>query len=149
MTTHPKSPKPAIRKTATRTPKKPARPTAAYITHLREAMEHASRDLDRAVLAGSGGALALSLTFLRDLGSNPNHPNFLKTAWILLFASPASMLASVAVSGYNIRRRLARIRKNEDEGTQLRWLTRRLTDLSCLLLIAGVAFLIYFAVANV
>lgn len=63
----------------------------AFEKHLLDALHSASRDYDQAVLAVSGGTLALSATFAKDFASDD------WTRWLLLAAWGSLVLAILAV----------------------------------------------------
>ena len=115
--------------------------------HLRDALEHNARDQDRAVMTLAGGALALSLAFLRDTTAT-QALWLLQGAWIVLGLSLTLTVFSMDASSRNIRTRIGQLGRREPEKTRWRAVTRLTTELAALALLVGVAGLVAFAVTN-
>ncbi len=75
----------------------------SYRDHLVEAGHTASRDYDRAIMALSGGALGVSLAFVRDLVPHPREVLWLMLAWGLFATSLLAILVSFLTSQAAIR----------------------------------------------
>lgn len=123
----------------------------AYLQRLYAALGETSRDFDRTVLSLASGALVLSITFLRDIAPDLESRWIIIAAWTFLGLSMCLTLVSYVTS----ERALLRAFKDHFDGKEEdarggRW--GWLTDLmnwgagSCF--IAGVLFLIVFAITN-
>jgi hypothetical protein len=62
---------------------------------------------DKGVLTLSGGALLLSMTFVKDIASKPNLTWLLLVSWVLLAGAICLMLTSLLMSQSAIRRQIA------------------------------------------
>jgi hypothetical protein len=108
----------------------------------------ATRDFDTAVRALSGGALAISITFVHDIAAHPHDKWSLTVSWtffvVALGLNMLSFLTSARASGAMLRVMLA--------GKSESLPTSRITDLlnwtAFGAFIGGVAFLVLFAVLN-
>lgn len=111
----------------------------------------ASRDLDRAVMALSSGALALSLVFVKDIVPRPSRTGLLLGAWAVLVVSLLSVLMSFVTSRWSLRGEVARIDSGEEPTAADRWTstTRHLNYAGVGCLILGVGLLLAFAGSNV
>ena len=63
-----------------------------------------SSRFDKSILTLSGGALLLSMTFVKDIASKPNLACALLTAWLLLALTICLMLISLLTSQSALRR---------------------------------------------
>lgn len=117
--------------------------------HLRDALERNARGQDRTVLTVAGGALGLSLAFLRDVSVNPSAVWLLRSAWGFLGASLVLTLLSMEASTINIRRRMRQVDSQQAEKTRWSWATRWLTHVGWLSLELGISLLVAFAITNV
>jgi len=110
--------------------------------------EKATDAFDRAIMTLSGGALAVSLTFIHDVARHPTHKWTLATAWSCFAASLLLILSSFLTS----ERAIVRMVKQLDEETEE--IPRgRLTDVlnwgAALAFVVGVIFLVLFALLNI
>jgi hypothetical protein len=112
----------------------------------------ASRDFDRMILALAGGALGVSLAFIRDIAPQPVATWMLAVAWIALVVSLLCSLGSVLASEYGHRELIGQIDGGADldKLTLGRWgrATPVLNVLSTVGVVGGVAFLAAFALTN-
>ncbi len=133
-------------------PAVPSDPT--FRDRLIEADRVESQAYDKTVLTLSGGALAVSLAFLKDIAPHP-HPStlwVLHSAWGLLTCSLIFVLASMLTG----RRSIRRIIKQIDEGTWTKepvggnyfWITSALNTASGVAFVMGAVFLFAFAASN-
>ncbi|MBN2113077.1 MAG: hypothetical protein JW785_03010 [Acidimicrobiia bacterium] len=121
----------------------------AHRSHLRDALERNARDQDRAVMTISGGALALSLTFLGDFSGSHQGLWLLRLSWLFLGVSLALTVLSMQASTSNIRARIRQVDQGEPEKTRWRFATRLATTLAAWVLVGGLASLVSFAILNV
>ena len=86
-----------------------------YRTLLIETEQKSQEDYDKTVLTLSGGALAVSFAFVKDIvGKNPvQRPNWLLAAWICWGVSVCCVLFSFFFSQQALRKAI----KQLDEGT--------------------------------
>lgn len=69
----------------------------------------AAQSFDKAMLTLSGGALALSLTFIHDIAPQPVAEGWLLAAWVLFGLALVTTSSSFLASQYAMRRELARL----------------------------------------
>jgi len=128
-----------------------------YRKHILVADQKAVEDFDKTLVTLSGGALAVSLTFLKDIvGDGPVHSiDLLRLAWLLLTLALACVLSSFWCSHRALRRTLYQLDTGEFEwNPKLRsgggWTsaTTRLNVFGMLMFIGGVATLLMFAALN-
>jgi hypothetical protein len=113
-----------------------------------------SNAYDQAVMTLSGGALAISITFIHDIAPSP-HPgtlSWLGTAWCAFGASIASILISKLTSQWALRKAM---RQTDDltiyshrPGGGFSYLTNGLGIFAGLAFLIGVSTLAVFAVLN-
>lgn len=110
---------------------------------------------DTSVLTLSGGALLLSMAFVKDIvGGSPEEAWALIVAWILLGATIGVMLVSLLTSqkAYQKQRdildRDLETSKTEDRPNWWAWGTEWLNRFSITFFLAGIIFLGYFSVKN-
>ena len=108
----------------------------------------ATRDFDTAIRALSGGALAISLTFVHDIAPHPHHNWTLAAAWCLFVLALAvnlwSFLTSARASGAMLRVMLDAETDSLPESRITDWLNwLAMAAFGC-----GVVFLVLFAVLN-
>ena len=108
----------------------------------------ATRDFDTAIRALSGGALAISLTFVHDIAPHPHHNWTLAAAWCLFVLALAvnlwSFLTSARASGAMLRVML----DAETDSLPKSRITDWLKWLALASFVCGVVFLVLFAVLN-
>jgi hypothetical protein len=124
----------------------------------REKLEQLQREsetsLDKAVLTLSGGALALSLTFLTNTSVAPDLVSRLNTSWTLLVVALLSSLLSYQTSAFAMETAIRRLDRGRESGTYPTianfwdWLTFAFNSVAVLSLIVGVFFLVSYAVAT-
>ena len=124
--------------------------TDSYRAVLVDAHRRSSEAYDKAVMTLSGGALAISLTFIHDVAPHPTHKGLLAWSWGLLALSLLLILVSFVASQYAILRRI----KEEDGLPVSRWnlpsgATVALNFASGAAFIAGVACMVRFAWFNI
>ena len=113
---------------------------------LRDALHQESQGYDRAVLAVSTGALALSIAFVGDIAPHPSARWLLALAWLALASSVATVIGSMLASQHAIRAEYAR----ETEGPEslAGRMTGALNILSGIALALGATLLAIFAIVN-
>lgn len=109
---------------------------------------------DKAVMTLSGGALAISLTFINDILASPIAGTLylLIFAWVFLALSITAILVSMLGSHWALRKAIGQV----DRGEILRvevggWFTRLTNVLNVVAgaaFVLGVALLAWFAIAN-
>jgi hypothetical protein len=125
-----------------------------YRNHLVQAQQKAQEDYDKAILALSGGALGLSMTFVKDLiGSNPvAHKGYLLTAWVCWGVSLTSILysyyTSVSLCTKGIAQVDAGIAYQQPIGGWFRVITRTLNFLAGFGFLIGLVMIVIFAHYN-
>ena len=109
---------------------------------------------DKAVMTLSGGALAISLTFIKDVVPSPKAGtvNLLIWAWILLTGSIGAILVSIIMSHWALRKAITQVDKatiyTGRAGGMFSWVTEILNVVAGTAFVVGVVFLARFAVAN-
>ena len=110
---------------------------------------------DKSILSLSGGALLLSMTFIKDIvHGSPKATWLLIVAWVLLGTAIGAMLVSLLTSqkAYRKQRDILdeQLDKADKEGVYNRWAcaTKWLNRASITLFLVGVVFLGYFTVMN-
>jgi hypothetical protein len=115
----------------------------------------AARTFDKAMLTLSGGALGLSITFIRQLAPKPHLIGLLVTAWSCLAVALLATILGLHISQSAIRR--ARDMLDDDQRGISDALNRkndpaRLTNcfnwIAAFAFLAGIAFLAVFAIFN-
>lgn len=126
----------------------------AYRNWLVQTEHKASVAFDRAVMTLSGGALAISLTFINDVivSPQPGSVILLALAWGCLALSIGFILTSMLTSQRALRKAIIQVDTNqiykEKPGGLLARLTNWLNIAACLAFILGIALLAWFAIAN-
>ena len=126
----------------------------AYRAHLMEAEQKSQEQYDKAVLAMSGGGLAISFAFVKDIvGSTPvQQPCLLLLAWVSWGLSVTSVLFSFFFSQLALRKAIPQV----DEQTVFvsrpgGWYDVATAALNCaggVLFLVGVVFVVVFAYHN-
>jgi len=123
-------------------------PQDTYRDWLVRAHHMASRDFDKALMTLSGGALGISLIFVRDYAPHPAHKWTLAISWASLGVSLLVILVSFLASQEEIHRLI----REMDEGKQAprphKWVTRALNYVAGIGFVMGVGFLFSFALLN-
>jgi hypothetical protein len=125
----------------------------AYWQALVQGVTEASRQTDKLVTTLAAGALGLSIAFIRDVAPCPHSQWLLAAAWSSLCLALALTLTSLVTSRAAheaILKQLPRCDSVQDVDANPRSakVTRWLTWLSIPALLAGVAFLVSFALLN-
>ena len=91
----------------------------AYERYLQErnalegARSKAADNYDKAVFASLAGALAISMTFIADIASSPDHKIFLIIAWVLFGMSLVSHLITYRICFHAYNAEIAEIDKEQ------------------------------------
>ena len=127
----------------------------AYREWLIAADQKASEAYDKTIMTLSGGALGLSVTFLKNIIGDSKRVSVyrLEASWICLTLSLLSILASMLFSQWALRNAV----KQVDTGTigkgraggYLSFSTAFLNVVSGLLCVAGIMLLAWFSLANI
>jgi hypothetical protein len=126
----------------------------AYRHALTEAGRDASAAYDKAIMTLSGGALGLSITFMKDIVHSPGAISLylLRTSWSCLTASLTAILISMLSSQWALTKAIHQVDQEslaeKRPGGIFSVLTAWLNGLSALAFVLGVAFLAWFVVAN-
>jgi hypothetical protein len=123
-----------------------SQPEADYELYLRSSLTDATRSFDKTITALAAGALALSVTFLKEIaGANPVASGWLLAGWFGLIVS----LTSNALSYLTAERTFSNALHNRDHLAET-WnrFTTTLNALSGVGLAVGLAFLGVFAYRN-
>lgn len=126
---------------------------AEYRKHCVEARQKAQVDFDKILLVLAGGALGLSLTFVKEvLGANvvPSSKFLLGSGWVLLVASLLAVLASFCASRYALGSTIKRLDGGDRKAHVGRWATctEILNIAGGALFIAGISLVVWFACVN-
>jgi uncharacterized BrkB/YihY/UPF0761 family membrane protein len=127
-----------------------------YREHLMQAYQKASESYDKAVITLSGGTLAISLTFVRDVVHGPKTGTLpiLAYAWACLCFSVVAILTSMVTSQSALRKAMNQIDRRQERdlmrepGGWYSWLTLALNIGALVAFIAGIVFLAWFAIDN-
>jgi|SRR5215213_147929 len=124
-----------------------------YRNHLVEARQKSFDDFDKTVLTLSGGALAVSIAFVKDLlGPGTLYlKTFLVSSWICWVFSLLTVLVSHYLSQLTLDRAIQEIDQGarpKRPGGSFRLLTLILNALEGLLFVAGLILLIIFVSNN-
>lgn len=127
--------------------------TEEYRNHLVESRQKAFEDFDKTVLALSGGALGISITFVKDLLGPGTLAcrGCLLTSWVCWGASVLTVLVSYYASQLTLNRAIKQIdagKRPPRPGGFFRVLTLTLNALGGLLFVAGLVLLIIFVSQN-
>jgi hypothetical protein len=114
-----------------------------------------SESFDKAIMSLSGGALAISITFVHNVAPDPTNRGLLTTSWFLFAGSLLLILISFLTSQAAILNQIGELngRGAADRSWWKRWLnagvwTTVLNFLSAGAFVAGVIFLVLFARVN-
>ena len=124
--------------------------TEQYRNMLVEKSYAASQDFDKLTVTLSGGALALSLTFIHDIAPHPRQLWLAGTAWFLLALSLVFIFFSLFMSQKAIRDMIDQLDAGTDPGRlgpAATW-TVGLNIASAATLVLGLVFLAAFALIN-
>lgn len=127
---------------------------SAYRDLLIAADQKSSEAYDKALMTLSGGALGLSLTFVKDLAPTPLEATkwLLGASWLCLTASLTFILFSMLSSQWALRKAIRQVDEglNSDEkaGGLYSTFTSALNITSGITFLLGVGFLAYFSARN-
>ena len=124
-----------------------------YRRHLVEAEERSQAQFDKTVLTLSGGALAVSFTFLKDIaGPAPQQTGWLIGAWIAWTVSSVCVLIAFYFSRWAIRKTIKQVDRNrvhgELPGGAWTILTESFNAVGALSFAVGVSAIIVFVKLN-
>jgi hypothetical protein len=125
-----------------------------YRDALMVAGQEASTAYDKAIMALSGGALGLSISFVKDILGSTGAVSLcrLETSWSCLTASLALILISMLSSQLALRKAIDQVDTEsvhgERPGGGFSVVTAWLNGLSAVAFVVGIAFLAWFAIAN-
>ena len=120
----------------------PDDPLIPYVTQLRDARERASTTYCKAVMTLSGGALALSLAFIRDVTGDDGYViggDLLVWSWISFAGSIAAILMAMLMSQASLRGMIKQVYANKPPALEGRWYTIVTT---CLNVLAAAGFVV-------
>lgn len=110
---------------------------------------------DQTIVALSGGAIVLSITFLKEIGHTPESLPWLFGSWACFLVASLSAFLSLLTSGEADRERIAQIDClvesgdcNESKADRLGSVTSKLNYIALALCILGVTLIIMFAKTN-
>jgi hypothetical protein len=121
-----------------------------YRQWLVEAHHTASRDFDKAVMALAGGALGVSIAFVRDVAPHPQHVWALGVSWTLFGLSLLLIFVSLLTSQSALLHGIKRVDRPPEEAVRdvFGVLTTVLNWSAGGTFIAGVGFLVGFVLYN-
>jgi len=125
-----------------------------YRQHCVAAEQKAQDDFDKAILSLSGGGLAISFAFIKDLvGTGPLlHPSRLFIAWLAWAGSIVATLSSYFFSQQALRTAIKQVDDEkiagEHPGKAFARATAALNIAAGLLFLAGVVFVAWFVYVN-
>jgi hypothetical protein len=128
---------------------------SAYRDFLVAADQKASEAYDKTVMTLSGGALGLSVTFLKDIVGQSKRVSIqrLEWSWMCLSLSLLLILASMLFSQWALRRAIKQVDDgalgNVRAGGGFSILTGVLNVISGLSCVAGIVLLAWFSLANI
>ena len=114
-----------------------------------------SETYDKSVMTLSGGALAISLTFIHEIVTTPKlgTVKFLAVGWTLLTLSVVAILSSMLTSQWALNKAIEQVDKkkifDERPGKGSAWITAGLNIVALITFILGVAALAYFSIVNI
>lgn len=114
-----------------------------------------SETYDKSVMTLSGGALAISLTFIHEIVTTPKPGTvkFLAVGWTLLTLSVVAILSSMLTSQWALNKAIEQVDKkkifDERPGKGSAWITAGLNIVALITFILGVAALAYFSIVNI
>lgn len=126
-----------------------------YRNWLVAADQKASEAYDKAVMTLAGGALGLSLTFVRQIVKTPRPESLwrLETSWLCLTLSLGFILVSMLWSQWALRKAMRQVDESSLPGARagggFAIFTAVLNVLSGLALLVGIGFLAWFSISNV
>ncbi len=126
----------------------------AYREWLLETDRRVLESYDKAMMTLSGGALAISLTFINDIVTSPKPGTvaLLVTAWSLLTLSVVAILASIFAAHIAHRKAIEQVDEGkiykEKAGGWFACLTSWLNVGALMSFFFGVVFLAWFAISN-
>lgn len=127
----------------------------AYRDFLIAADQKASEAYDKTIMTLSGGALGLSVTFLKDIVGDSKRVSvcWLEASWMCLTVSLLLILASMLFSQWALRKAInqvdTRTLDHEQAGGLLSFCTASLNVFAGLLCVAGIMLLAWFSLANI
>jgi hypothetical protein len=127
---------------------------ASYRNVLEQAYERQSEAYDKTVVALSGGALGVSITFIHEIVQSPLPGTLflLGFAWSGFTASILASLVSLLTSQWALRKAISQVDSetihDERPGAWHSQLTSVFNFTACLMFILGVAFLVWFCLKN-
>jgi hypothetical protein len=119
---------------------------------LEQAYQKQSEAYDKTVLSLSGGALGLSITFIRQIVHGP--PNgivLLALAWTGFAVSILAIFVSMLTSQWAVRKALRQIGEGTGAQRPGGWfaaVTAWLNVVACVSLVFGIGLLVWFSLAN-
>ena len=128
-----------------------------YRKSLLSLQQQMQSEYDKAILALSGGALGISLTFLKDIVVRPGSseirtPGFLLLAWVCWGASATCILFSYFTSASALEKAVAQTDTREiyitARGGLFNTVTRWLNAFAGLFFLFGVILLVFFTYKN-
>lgn len=123
-----------------------------YRVHLVEARQKAFDDFDKTVLALSGGALGISITFLKDLlGPGTTAYPYIIAAWICWSVSILAVLSSYFASQLTLDKAISQIDAGDrpaKPGGLFARMTKVLNALGGILFLTGLIVFIIFVSQN-
>ena len=125
-----------------------------YRSFLIKADYAASKAYDKAIMTLSGGALGLSMAFLKDIAPKPADCTIalIALSWLFLTTSIGSTLVSMLTSQFALRKAIKQVDEGsiykQRPGASFAWLTSALTITAGTLFVVGIFFLAWFCVAN-
>lgn len=125
-----------------------------YRNQLLKAAHSSSEAYDKAVVTLSGGALALSLAFMKDIVREPRADTkyLLVAAWISFAVSIALILLSLLTSKWALNKAVQQVDSgkiyNQRAGGKFSAITEALNVLAGLGFLSGVGFLASFVLTN-
>jgi hypothetical protein len=132
----------------------PSEQTIEYRNWLVAADQKASEAYDKAIMTLSGGALGLSLTFMKDIAQSPRSETIwrLELSWGCLAASLAFILLSMLSSQWALRKAIKQVDHGFPKGTRagggFSILTSLLNIFSGIAFVLGIGLLAWFTIAN-
>jgi len=139
---------------ATQQPAPGRREMSTYREWLVQADHKASEAYDNAVMALSGGALAISLTFIKEVVSKPKSGTLglLAAGWACLAASVAAILVSKLTSQWALRKAMRQVDddqiRREHPGAVFGRATDALNIVAAVAFLCGISLLGWFAISN-
>jgi hypothetical protein len=124
----------------------------AYRDWLVETEHKASESYDKAVMTLSGGALAISLTFVKNVAQPVVALWRLESAWVALTVSVGSILVSMPTSQIALRHSIHQVdegKPTQRPGGMFSIATEMLNVLATVTFIGGIALLAWFSLSNV